>query len=181
MGDQRPQLDILSVQIKDYYFMISEMMRKLQESEQEMFDKTAQWNDIEKNYLLHMMEMQTENDGTCLIAFIENKPCGFIFGYTEEPDESRIEEYTGKELYVSDGYVDPLYRRMGIYQNLNSKLEEIYINKGVRRIVRFTLVGNTRMQNFLEKHGYQTVRLLYEKWLSPDGKQPLPLKLTVPK
>ncbi len=181
MEYQDTQIDIRSVRIKDHYSMISEMMSRLQESEQQMFDKTAPWVEVEKSYLSHMIEMQAENDGTCLVAFIENKFCGFIFGYTEEPDESRIEEYIGKELYVSDGYVDPSYRRMGIYQKLNTKLEEIYVAKGVRRIIRFTLAVNTRMQGFLKKEGYQAVRLLYEKWLTPDGKKTQPLKLAAPK
>jgi hypothetical protein len=69
---------------------------------------------------------------------------------------------------------------MGFYAKLNEAIEQHYIAQGVRRITRMTLTGNTRMQHFLEKEGYQPVRIFYEKWLSDDGQQANPLKLTKP-
>ena len=174
------QIHIEAVQVQEHYATISRFMKELHESEKELFDKTALWSDIETSYMRHAIESQQEYDGTCLIAFINGEPVGFIFGYIDEPDDSRIEEYEDKELYVSDGYVSAQHRRKGIYKMLNDELERIYIDKGVRRIVRFTLMSNTRMQGFLERENYQPVRLLYEKWLDKDGKQVLPLYLRKP-
>ena len=68
-------------------------------------------------------------------------------------------------MYVSDGIVLDQYRRIGIYNMLNDTLEQHYIGKGIKRIIRFTLVNNTRMRQFLENEGYGVTRLLYEKWL----------------
>jgi len=48
---------------------------------------------------------------------------------------------------------------------LNDTLEQHYIGKGIKRMIRFTLVNNTRMRQFLENEGYGVTRLLYEKWL----------------
>jgi ribosomal protein S18 acetylase RimI-like enzyme len=96
---------------------------------------------------------------------VNNRPAGFIFGYVEDQDDSRIEVYEGKELYVSDGYVAAELRGRGMYKKLNRELERIYFEKGIRRICRFTLVNNTKSRSFLDKEGYVVTRLLYEKWL----------------
>ena len=173
-------MEIRSVRISEHYDSISDMMRGLHESEKELFNKTDDWDSISDNYMQHVINTQENYNGTCLVAYIDGRAAGFIFGYEEEDDESRIEAYEGKDLYVSDGYVKPEYRRLGIYRELNEKLEAIYIQQGVRRILRFTLSSNRRMQAFLERENYQPVRLLYEKWLSPDGQSVLPLKLTPP-
>lgn len=171
---------IISVQIEVYYDTIDMLMRGLHDSEQEQFNKAARWDDIRESYMQHVIDTQKEYDGTCLVAYVNEKAAGFIFGYDEEQDDSRIETYTGHELYVSDGYVLPQYRRMGVYRQLNNALEQHYINKGIRKITRFTLVSNVRMQQFLEEEGYKPVRLLYEKWLNADGIDIEPLILKKP-
>lgn len=164
-SSMQDDIEIKPIIIADNYTLISSFMRALHENEKHLFDKTADWNDIEVSYMRHITEMQAENDGTFLVVYVDGIPAGFIFGYIEEQDDSRIEAYTGKELYVSDGYISPNFRRKGLYKLLNEKLENIYISKGVKRIIRFTLSNNTKMQSFLEQGGYKATRLLYEKWL----------------
>ncbi|NML37200.1 GNAT family N-acetyltransferase [Chitinophaga sp. G-6-1-13] len=168
-------ITITPIRIKDHYELLSAMLKELHISELEFFPKTAAWEDIRPDYMQHVISTQEENDGTCLLATKDGEPAGFIFAYVEEPDESRIEDYTGDTLYVSDGYVAPAFRRMGIYRQLNDALENIYIQKGVRRIVRYTLSNNLRMQQFLASQQYEPVRLVYEKWLTPDGKDAIKL------
>ena len=158
-------VEIKAVRIAEHYPEISAMMHHLHEHEHALFDKTAGWTDIETSYMRHIIAMQEECDGTCLIAYLENVPTGFIFGYVEDQDDSRIEVYEGRELYVSDGYVALEARGKGVYKKLNRELERIYLEKGIRRICRFTLVNNTRARGFLDKEGYIVTRLLYEKWL----------------
>ncbi len=158
-------LDIVPVRIADHCKVISDLMHELHVHEHSLFDKTAAWSDIETNYMRHVIEMQDQHDGLCLLAYSNNVPVGFIFGYVEEQDDSRIEIHEGKELYISDGVVLEQYRRLGIYKMLNETLEQHYINKGIKRIIRFTLVNNTRMRQFLENEGYGVTRLLYERWL----------------
>ena len=157
--------EIVPVQITEHYEVISRMMHQLHFHEHGLFDKTAAWPDIEKSYMRHITKMQAENDGLCLVAYLDNAPVGFIFGYTEEQDDSRIEIHEGRELYVSDGYVQEEYRGQGIYRKLNEQLEQYYIAKGIKRMIRFTLVNNTTMRRFLESEEYVVTRLLYEKWL----------------
>jgi len=172
---------IEAIVVKDHYGLVAELMRGLHESEQEMFNKAARWEDIAEGYMRYIIETQEEEDGTCLVAYVNGEAAGFIFGYAEEPDDSRIEQSFSKELYISDGFVTHAYRRMGIYRMLSEAIEQKYINDGVRRISRFTLVTNHRMQKFLEEEGYKVVRLLYEKWLDDSGNTVDELKLTPPK
>jgi ribosomal protein S18 acetylase RimI-like enzyme len=156
---------IIPVRIAEHYQTISALMRELHEHEFLLYNKTASWDDIEVSYMRHCIHMQDECEGLCLLAYIEGQPAGFIFGYLEDQDDSRIEVYTGRELYVSDGYVKGLYRRQGIYKKLNEQIEQHYINLGIKRIVRFTRVNNTRMISFMEQQGYEVTRLMFEKWL----------------
>lgn len=169
-------VQITPIRISEHFDTIDAMMHALHESEKSLFDQTEEWPNIREQYMRHVVRMQEESDGTCLLSFVDGQPAGFIFGYMEEEEEeSRIETYNGQDLYVSDGYVVPLYRRMGLYKMMNAALERIYIERGVRRLLRFTLSSNVPMQHFLEGEGYSAVRYLYEKWLTPDGRGILPL------
>ena len=158
-------LEIVSVRILDHYQAIAKLMHELHIHEHSLFDKTADWADIETSYMRHVVAMQEENDGLCLLAYLNGAPVGFIFAYVEGQDDSRIEIHEGKELYVSDGYVKEEYRQLGVYRMLNAALEQHFISKGIKRIIRFTLVNNTNMRRFLDSEDYGVTRLLYEKWL----------------
>jgi len=172
---------IKPIRIRDHYALINSMMEQLHLSEKEFFPQTASWESISNNYMQHVIDTQENCDGACLLAYVDNTPAGFIFAYLEEPDESRIEDYTGDTLYVSDGYVAKEFRRQGIYRLMNEALEKIYVEKGVRRMVRYTLANNQRMQQFLASENYEPVRLVYEKWLTEDGKKPVALFPEPPK
>ncbi len=175
-----PETTIRSILVRENYELAEKMMRGLHDSERELFNKTEHWDNIRESYMRHVISCQEENEGTFLAAYINDEPAGFIFGYLEEQDDSRIEVYRGPELYVSDGYIYPAYRKMGIYKKLNAALEAAYIAKGVRRIMRFTLSSNTRMQKLLETEGYCATRIVYEKWLEDDGMTQQKLDLEAP-
>ena len=98
-------ITIESINIADHFQSVSQLMKLLHENEREMFDKTALWVDIEQNYMRHCIAMQKDCEGTFLMAYVEAEAVGFIFGYIEEQDDSRTETYTGRELYISDGFV----------------------------------------------------------------------------
>ncbi len=159
------QITIKPVTISAHYETISAMMGDLHVNEKILNSKTASWPEIQEAYMRHVVTMQEECEGLCLIVYVNGQPAGFIFGYTEEPDDSRIEEYTGKELYVSDGYIKPEYRRRGLYQQLNNAMERHFMDMGIKRITRFTMVNNDGMRSLLEQEGYAVTRVLYEKWL----------------
>ncbi|GAA4460554.1 hypothetical protein GCM10023093_03430 [Nemorincola caseinilytica] len=158
-------IEIIPVDVKEHYVAISAMMRGLHDNERILNHRTALWDDIETSYMRHIVQMQAECEGLCLVAYNDDVPVGFIFGYVEEEDDSRFEEYTGRVLYVSDGFVDAAHRRRGIYSKLNKQLEIYFMAAGVKRIYRFALVGNDNMRHFLTGDGYTPTRILYEKWL----------------
>jgi hypothetical protein len=74
-------LEVKAVSIAENYKLISEMMHQLHLNEHSLFDKTAAWKDIEADYMRHVISLQEDCDGTCLVAYIEGVPRGFIFGY----------------------------------------------------------------------------------------------------
>ncbi len=158
-------ITIKEVSVREHYRTLAGFMHELHKNEHNLFDKTAQWPDIETSYMRHIIAMQEECEGLCLIAYHNDSPAGFLFGFLEEQDDSRFEIYEGKQLYISDGYIDPKYRRQGIYHQLNTYIENYFISRGIKRITRLTLVNNTGMRSLLENEGYAATRLLYEKWI----------------
>jgi len=160
-----PTLQIRPIAIADHYEVVANLMRLLHENELAMNPQTAYWPNIEANYMRHVIAMQEDCEGRCLLAYVDEVPVGFMFGYLEYEDDSRIEAHKGPELYISDGYVLPEYRRQGIYGRMNQLMEHHYSNMNVSRILRFTHAHNANMQSFLEQEGYKVTRLLYEKWI----------------
>ncbi len=141
------------------------LLAALHESEQALNRHTAAWTAIGQQYLDYIAECINEYDGLFLLAEAEGKPIGFIFGYIETQDESNFEEGDGDDLYVSEGFVEPAYRKQGVYSLLNQAFEQHYSSFKLRRIFRYTLVNNEPMHYWLQKQGYQPIRVVYEKWL----------------
>jgi len=156
---------IRKIKITENLPIVDKLVGELHVSEKELNSKTADWSTIRDNYLRFMAECEKDNDGTFLIAEIDGKAIGFLFGYVEEKDDSNFELGDADDLYVSEGYVKQEYRKQGIYSALNKAFEEAYRNHNIRKISRFTLCNNHTMQSWLSGQGYQPVRLLYEKWL----------------
>lgn len=146
--------------------LLDPLMEGLHDSERGMNTSTALWADIREGYMRHIMLMQEEEEGTYLLAMVDEVAAGFMFGFIEDADvDSRFETYKGKILYVSDGYVKPEFRRLGLYRTMNAMLEKIYFEKGVRLIQRLTLAENIPMQKLLGDSGYELLRYMYVKRL----------------
>lgn len=158
-------IEVRAVQVAAHYQTISAFMLGLHVNEQQLNSRTANWQDIEVAYMRHIITMQDECEGVCLVAYVDNTPAGFLFAYVEEEDDSRFEEYTGRILYVSDGFIDPAYRRLGLYKLLNTHMEAHCKANDIKRITRLTMINNNGMRVLLEKEGYGATRVLYEKWL----------------
>lgn len=156
---------IKKIKITENLPIVDELVGELHVSEKEKNDKTADWSDIREHYLQFMAECEEENDGTFLIAEIDGKAIGFLFGYLDERDNSNFELGEGDDLYVSEGYVKKEYRKQGIYTALNKAFENTYADYHIRKIYRFTLCNNDTMQRWLASQGYRPVRIVYEKWI----------------
>jgi GNAT superfamily N-acetyltransferase len=121
-----------------------------------MNEKTADWSLIQGNYLRFMSDCEEENDGTFLIAEIEGKAIGFIFGYIDEKDDSNFELGDADDLYVSEGYVKKEYRKHGIYSALNQLLRRL-IQIIISENLPLYFINNHTMQSWLDKQGYRPV------------------------
>ncbi len=156
---------IKKIKISENLAIADELLGELHVSEKEMNEKTADWSLIRENYLRFISDCEEENDGTFLIAEIDGKAIGFIFGYIDEKDDSNFELGDADDLYISEGYVKKKFRKHGIYSALNQAFEEAYKDYNIRKIYRYTLCNNHTMQSWLDKQGYRPVRIVYEKWL----------------
>lgn len=164
-GNDFQEMLFQSVSIREHYSQIWNLMRGLHENERQLYPKTALWSDIGFSYMKHVIYMQDHCNGICIVAWWRDDIIGFIFGYTEEEDESRCEEASGTIAYISDGFVMPNWRGKSVYSTLNSRLESCFAEMGIKRFTRFTLWNNEPMKAFLEQQGYTITRLLYEKWI----------------
>lgn len=156
--------NIKKIKILENLAIVDELVGELHISEKEMNEKTADWSLIRENYLRFMSDCEDENHGTFLIAEIDGRAIGFIFGYIDEKDDSNFELGDADDLYVSEGYVKKEFRKNGIYSVLNKTFEEAYKDYNIRKIYRYTLFNNRTMQSWLHKQGYRPVRIVYEKW-----------------
>ncbi|WP_300597593.1 GNAT family N-acetyltransferase [Niabella sp.] len=156
---------IRTIHFTDERSIADALLRELHDSEKSLNDRTADWDAIRERYLNFVKECLDENHGRFLVAEMDGRAIGFIFGYIEERDDSDFETGKGEDLYVSEGYVKKEYRKQGIYTRLNQAFEAEYRSFNIRRVYRYTLVNNTVMQSWLQQQGYKPIRLVYEKWL----------------
>lgn len=156
---------IAAIKVSEHIPVADELMQLLHDSERGMNPHTAQWENIRDHYLQHVITCQEACEGLFLIAKNGDEVIGFIFGYIDEPDESDFEGGEGDDLYISEGFVKEAYRRQGVYAALNAALEAHYKDYNIRRIYRYTLCNNEKMQQWLATQGYQPVRMVYEKWI----------------
>ncbi|MBO9619018.1 MAG: GNAT family N-acetyltransferase [Niabella sp.] len=159
-------ISIKRISIERNIPVVDELVGALHRSEKSLNPRTAEWSTIKADYIEHMIECEKDCSGSFFAALTSNEEAvGFIFGYVEEQDNSNFETGEGDDLYVSEGFVKPEYRKQGIYSMLNKAFEEHYKDFPIRRIFRYTLCTNEVMQQWLANQGYQPVRLVYEKWL----------------
>ncbi|MBS1777104.1 MAG: GNAT family N-acetyltransferase [Bacteroidetes bacterium] len=116
-------LNIRPLQFPEEIVLADEMLKALHTSEQTLNPNTAKWEDISTSYLQHVQECMNECEGIFLVAEIDKEAVGFIFGYIDEPDNSNFERGSGSDLYVSEGFVKPECRKMGIYTALRAPLK----------------------------------------------------------
>jgi ribosomal protein S18 acetylase RimI-like enzyme len=159
------EIKIKQIDIVQNRSIVEELVGALHVSELELNPKTARWSDIKDEYLQHMMECENEANGKFFLATTNELLIGFIFGYVEEKGNSNFEIGDGDDLYISEGYVLESFRNQGVYRKLNEAFIESYTNIKLRRIIRYTLSNNKKMQQWLEHKGYNAVRVVYEKWL----------------
>lgn len=94
---------------------------------------------IDKDYFCKNPKFQ------CLVAEIDNKPVGMIiYSYFYWASDGQI-------IWISQMYIEPEYRKYGVFFKLISKLREE--NKDIRIVSCATGEGNERMQKILKYYG----------------------------
>lgn len=94
----------------------------------------------------------------CLVAEVDEKPVGMIlYSYFYWASD-------GEVLWISQMYVEPEYRKQGIFFKLISKLREL--NKNIKIVSCATGEDNIRMQRILKYYGgveMKNLKFYYKK------------------
>ena len=101
---------------------------------------------IDKDYFCEKPKFQ------CLVAEIDDKPVGMIlYSYFYWASD-------GEVLWISQMYIEPEYRKRGIFFKLISKLREE--NKDIKIVSCATSENNERMRKILKYYGGVEMRNL---------------------
>jgi ribosomal protein S18 acetylase RimI-like enzyme len=114
--------------------------------------------EIQKKYLTKDMRKPSR---LILVAEIDKKVVGFIFGYIIKMDKHKI----GK---VQEIIVTAKYRKVGIGRKLMKKLLNFFRKNGCAIAETVTFVGNTPGEKFYESAGFK--KRTYTLWLKFDKK-----------
>ena len=107
---------------------------------------------IDKDYFCEKPKFQ------CLVAEIDDKPVGMIlYSYFYWASD-------GEVLWISQMYIKPEYRKLGVFFKLISKLREE--NKDIKIVSCATSENNERMRKILKYHGgveMKNLKFYYKK------------------
>lgn len=107
---------------------------------------------IEKDYFCYNPKFQ------CLVAEVDNKPVGMIlYSYFYWASDGQV-------LWISQMFIEPEYRKNGIFFKLISKLREE--NKDIKIVSCATGNDNIRMQKILKYyncHEMKNLKFYYKK------------------
>lgn len=107
---------------------------------------------IDKDYFCEKPKFQ------CLVAEVDNKPVGMIlYSYFYWASDGQV-------LWISQMFIEPEYRKNGIFFKLISKLREE--NKDIKIISCATGEGNDRMKKILKYYGgveMKNLKFYYKK------------------
>lgn len=94
-----------------------------------------------------------QRGSTFFIAFVEEKPAGYIWCTREKRSESLF-KYAHSVIYIQQLSVNPESQRMGVGRELMQAAEKLAEANGVTKIELDSWGFNTQAHGFFEKLGY---------------------------
>lgn len=101
------------------------------------FDVSYQKNYFEERY--------KNKEKLIIVAYIDNKPVGYIVGY---------DKFWNKSFYCWMAWVNPKYRRLGIFKALMNYEYKWAKEKWYNKIIITTRNNRREMISYLVKHGF---------------------------
>jgi ribosomal protein S18 acetylase RimI-like enzyme len=111
-------------------------------------------------FLLHKPER------VVLMACLSGAPIGYIAAYPESDPDELIEPDTRPHMFVSDLFVLPNWRRMGVAARLVEALENEFRQRSMARIRICGVASNEAALGFYKKAGFNPYEVVYEKLLA---------------
>jgi len=105
-------------------------------------------------------------------ASLARSDANYVVAHLTEPEESDLLQgliamvgFTCKWQHEDDAYINflathPSYRKHGLAEVLNGRLEEMLVEKGVNRVYLCTWSGNLAAMRFYEKLGYSVYSII---------------------
>lgn len=146
---------------------IIEAIIDLQEFERSLADTRRPGSEIAEPYFEQIRHEVAEKSGAWYVAKVDGVFAGHISCWVEHDDQ--VAETVASNIYgyISDAYVRPEFRGMGVFPALNAKVEEFFRGqKGIELVRLNTLALNARAIRAYEKAGYAPEEVILVKRLS---------------
>lgn len=148
---------------EDDFPAIVAFVAMIQEYEREVESNRRLGGLIAVPYAHHIKSATSADDGVMLMACISDAPVGFIAAYPETDADELIEEKKRKHGYVSDMFVLPNWRRMGVGSKMLSTVEAHFRARGIERLRINGVSLNKAALGLYERYGFRSYEVMYEK------------------
>ena len=108
------------------------------------------------------------HDGVLLMAERGGEAVGFVCCYVGHDHDMMLEEQARPYGYLSDVFVSPGHRGLGIGAALMAAAEKHLAGLGFSRVRLSVMAANAGARAVYEKRGYRAYDVLYEKPLGGD-------------
>ena len=136
------------------------------DAEREILPIRRQGGLVAVPYAHHICSQCTKADGALFIAALAKAPIGFIAGWPSEDEDDLLEEEARIHGYVSDIYVLPNWRRMGVAEKLLAKLEAHFRNLNITRLRIGGLTKNETATALYQNCGFRAHETVFEKQIA---------------
>ena len=138
----------------------------LQELERALSDTRLPGSKIAVPYLAMLRRRASRAGGMFLVAECDGDFVGFAAGWIEQGDTIAQTKESGVFGYVSDVYVVPARRGLGIAQILLAAAEQHFAALGMKRMRVFSLAGNVAAHAAYRRAGFAHWETVFDKSIS---------------
>ncbi len=114
-------------------------------------------------YAHHVCSRTAMDGGILLMACMSDAPVGFISAWPDRDDDPLIEPSAREHAVISDVFVLPNWRRMGVAQQLLLQTEQHFRQRGIARLRIGAASLNSPASSFYSGSGFKPSEIVYEK------------------
>ena len=139
-----------------------EFSRRLNEFERKIYPNYQEFEKMKDRVERFFRKRVNREDNIFLLAKVDDKPVGMIYGWIVRPFPFFKEEKYG---YIAEVWVEEEFRGKGIGKKLLKEIIKWFKEKGIRWIRTDVLQKNKNAIKFYEKFGFKEFCKYMELWL----------------